>query len=142
MIDYSNFRLSLIRLEQQYRNHRKGNPLLSDLDREGISESVARRFKICYDCLWKVLKRYLIQELGIADIPNSPKPIFRLAHENNLLAMPLAQWFQYANARIDMSHDCDGTKAQAYLVLMPDFIDDAAKLWQNMTGVPRDEIEP
>ena len=142
MIDYSNFRLSLIRLEQQYRNHRKGNPLLSDLDREGISESVTRRFRICYDCLWKVLKRYLIQELGIADIPNSPKPIFRLAHENNLLAVPLAQWFQYANARIDMSHDCDGTKAQAYLVLMPDFIDDAAKLWQTMTRVPRDEINP
>ena len=110
MIGYSNFRLSLIRLEQQYRNHRQRNPLLSDLDREGISESVIRCFKTCCECFWKVLKRYLIEELGGADPSSSPKPIYRLTHENDLLAVLLAQWFQYANARIGMSHDCDGTK--------------------------------
>ena len=134
MIDYSKFRLSLTRLEQQDRNHRRGNPQLSDLNREAIAESVIQRFETCYDCLWKVLKRYLIEELGIADPPNSPKPIFRLAHENYLLAVPLAQWFQYANARISTSHDYDGAKAQACLALVPDFIDDAIGLYQTMTG--------
>ena len=88
VIEYGKFQLSLKRLEEQYENHQYGSSERSELDREGISESVIQRFETCYDCLWKVLKRYLIDELGVADTPNSPKPIFRLGHENHLLAAP------------------------------------------------------
>ena len=136
MIDYSKFRSSLKRLEEQHANYRHGNPALSDLDREGITESVLRRFKTCYDCLWKVLKRYLTEALAVADTPNSPKPVFRLAHENDLLAAPVEQWFRFADARIDTSHDYAGEKANAYLPLVPDFIDDAIRLYQTMSGMP------
>ena len=101
MIDYSKFRSSLKRLEEQNGNYRQGNPALSDLDREGIAESVLRRFKTCYDCLWKVLKRYLTEALAVADTPNSPKPVFRLAHENNLFAAPLMAGF-YPSAEEDV----------------------------------------
>ena len=134
MIDYSKFRLSLLRLEQQHENWRQGNPALSDLDREGIAESVIQRFETCYDCLWKVLKRYLTEELGLPDIPNSPKRVFRFADENDLFASPLEQWLQYANARNATSHDYDGEKAQASLALMPDFVDDAIGLFQTMSN--------
>ena len=85
MIEYDKFRLSLKRLEEQNRNYRQGNPMLSNLDREGIAESVIQRFETCYDCLWKVMKRYLTEELGVVETPNSPKPVFRLAYENYLL---------------------------------------------------------
>ncbi len=136
MIDYGRFRLSLKRLEQQNENYRQGNPTLSDLDREAIAESVIRRFKTCYDCLWKVLKRYLIEALGLPDTPNSPKPVFRLAHENDLLAAPVEQGLRHAEARIDTSHDYDGEKAKACLVLVPNFIDDAIGLYQTMSGRP------
>lgn len=134
MIDYSKFRLSLLRLEQQHENWRQDNPALSDLDREGIAESVIQRFETCYDCLWKVLKRYLTEELGLPDIPNSPKRVFRFADENDLFASPLEQWLQYANARNATSHDYDGEKAQASLALMPDFVDDAIGLFQTMSN--------
>ena len=134
MIDYDKFRLSLKRLEEQYENHRNFGPALPDITREGIAESVIQRFETCYDCLWKVLKRYLIEELGVADPPNSPRPVFRLAHENRLLSSPLEQWLQYASARTDTSHDYDGEKAKACLVLVPDFLDDAIGLYQTMTG--------
>ena len=80
------------------------------------------------------MKRYLNEELGIAEPPNSPKPIIRLAYENGLFASSLEQWLQYAQARIDTSHDYDGEKAQASLELMPAFIDDAIGLYQTMTG--------
>ena len=93
-----------------------------------------QRFETCYDCLWKVLKRYLIEALGVAEPPNSPKPVFRLAHENHLFAAPLEQWFRYAGARIDTSHDYDGGKAQACLAQVPDFLDDAIDLYQTMSG--------
>ncbi len=136
MIDYSKFRSSLKRLEEQHGNYRQMNPALSALDHEGIAESVIRRFETCYDCLWKVLKRYLTEALGIPDTPNSPKPVFRLAHANHLLAAPVEQWFRYADARIHASHNYNGEKAKACLVLVPDFIDDAIGLNQAMSGTP------
>ena len=134
MIDYDKFRLSLKRLEEQHENYQEQDDTLPDLTREAIAESVIQRFETCYDCLWKVLKRYLIEELGLAEIPNSPKPVFRLADENNLFASPLEQWMQYADARIGTSHDYDSKKAEACLALMPDFIDDAIGLYQTMSG--------
>ena len=134
MIDYDKFRLSLKRLEEQHENYQEQDDTLPDLTREAIAESVIQRFETCYDCLWKVLKRYLIEELGLADIPNSPKPVFRLADENNLFASSLEQWLQYADARIGTSHDYDSKKAEACLMLMPDFIDDAIGLYQTMSG--------
>ena len=134
MIDYDKYRLSLKRLEEQYENYRMPDASLPDLTQEAIAESVIQRFEICYDCLWKALKRYLIEELGVAETPNSPRPIFRLAYENELLVASLEQWFQYAEARVDTSHDYDGEKAKACIALVSDFIDDAIGLYQTMSG--------
>ena len=134
MIEYDKFQMSLARLEEQHANYRNLDTSLPVLNQEGIAESVIQRFETCYDCLWKVLKRYLIEELGIADPPNSPKPIFRLAYENDLFSTPLEQWWLYVDARIGTSHDYDGTKAQDCLEIIPDFIDDALGLYQTMSG--------
>ncbi len=134
MIDYDKFRMSLKRLEEQHENYRTLDTSLPGLIQEAVAESVIQRFETCYDCLWKVLKRYLIYELGIADTPNSPKPIFRLANENNLFAESIEVWLSYADARVDTTHDYDGEKAKACLAIMPDFIDDAVGLYQTMSG--------
>ncbi len=133
MIDYGKFELSLKRLEEQHDNYQSPDEGLSEMTREGVAESVIQRFETCYDYLWKVLKRYLNEKLGIAEVPNSPKPLFRLAHENSLFASPLEDWLEYAEARINTSHDYDGEKAKACLALMPTFIDDAIGLYQTMT---------
>ena len=158
MIEYDNFQKSLWRLEEQYENYRKPDDSLPELTREAITESVIRRFKTCYDCLWKVLKRYLIEELGLANAPNSPKPVFKLAYENDLFAAPLEEWLRYADARVDTAHDYSpfrnhsplegesarqgrspqpsrwGDKQQACLDIMDNFIDDAIGLYQTMSG--------
>lgn len=134
MIDCDNFRLSLKRLEQQHENYRQLDDSFSGLTREAVAESAIRRFKTCYDCLWRVLKRYLIEELGIADAPRSPKPIFRLAYENGLFAEPLEQWFGYIRARISAGHDYSGEKVQSCLLIMPDFISDATGIYETVSG--------
>ena len=138
MIEYDKFQMSLKRLEEQYENYRDPNASLSELIQEAIAESVIQRFETCYDCLWKVLKRYLIEELGLADVPNSPKPILKLGHENDLFAVPLEQWLRYADGRVGTTHDYDGEKARACLALMPAFIDDAIGLYQTMSGTTWD----
>ena len=81
--------------------------------KEAVTESVIQRFETNYDCLWKVLKRYLVLSLGLPNVPNSPKPIFRLANENNLLKNNnISQWLLYANTRIGTAHDYDGKKSR------------------------------
>ena len=136
MIDYDKFKKSLKHLELQFENYNNsGNRKdLTELDREALAESVIHRFETCYDYLWKLLKRYLIEELGIPEVPNSPKPTFRLGFENKLFSSTLEQWLQYADARVDTSHDYSGEKAEDCLKLMDDFIDDAIGLYQTMTG--------
>ena len=134
MIDCDKFRMSLKHLEEQHENYRQRDDSLPELTREAIAESTIQRFETCYDCLWKVLKRYLVDELGLANVPNSPKPVLRLADENDLFSASLDQWLGYANARTDTSHDYDSEKAKDCLELIPDFLDDAIGLYQTMTG--------
>lgn len=135
MIDYSKLQKSLKHLEMQYENYTNAQYRveLSELDKEGIAESTIQRFEISYDTLWKTLKRYLVEKLGIPEVPNSPKPILRLAFDNQLFASPMEQWLKYADARTDTAHDYDGDKAVQCLALMKDFIDDAIGLYQTMT---------
>ena len=136
MIEYDRFRDSLLRLEEQIAHYRGLGPSAHRLTREGIGESVIRRFETCYDCLWKILKRHLAEVLGVPHPPRSPNPILRLAHENDLFEAPIEQWMRYSRARIDTTHDYDGEKARAALSIIPDFLDDAAGLYETMTGKP------
>ena len=72
MINYARFRLSLARLQEQYANYRQLDPSLSEITQDAVAESVLRRFKTCYDCMWKTLKRYLVEELGSPMLPTAP----------------------------------------------------------------------
>ncbi len=105
MIDYEIFGKALKNLELQYDNYTNMDDELPELTKEAIPESVIQRFEICYDVMWKVLKRYLQEVLGLAEIPNSPRPVLRLADANNLLSSPFAQRDRYVRARIDTTHD-------------------------------------
>ena len=136
MIDYDKLQKSLKHLELQFENlqRAKTRPELTDIDREGIAESVIQRFETCYDTPWKTLKRYLSEEIGLADTPNSPKPILKLAGQNDLFAAPVEQWLKYADARVSTAHDYSGEKAEECLAIMADFIDDAIGLYQTMSG--------
>lgn len=133
MIEYDKFQKALKHLELQNENYKNLDPAQPEIMQEAVAESVIQRFETCYDCLWKVLKRYLLEELGIPEVPNSPKPIFRMAFENSLFASSIEQWMDYADARIGTSHDYSGEKALACLVLMDNFIDDAIGLYQTMS---------
>ena len=67
MIDYTKLQKSLKHLELQYENYCNSQYRneLTELDKDGIAESTIQRFETCYDTLWKTLKRYLVEVLGI-----------------------------------------------------------------------------
>lgn len=124
-IDYSMLREAIQHLKAQWENYATcdSRPELSPLDRDAIRESVIQRFEVAYDVLWKAIKRYLIFTLGLPDIPNSPKPIIRLAHENGILNADITFWLKVADARVATSHDYSSAKADACIELLPTFLD-------------------
>lgn len=138
MVSYEILGKSLRQLERQFANHRAAadRPALSELDREAIAESVIQRFESCYDTLWKTLKRHMVATLGLPDVPNSPKPLFKLAAQNGLLADRIEAWLRYADARTARAHDYSLEKAQEALALMGEFLQDAAQLADAMTRTP------
>lgn len=135
MIDYDKLEKSLKHLELQFQNYKTLDQRtdLGVLEKEAVVESVIQRFEVCYDSLWKVLKRYIHEELGVAEVPNSPKPVFQLAFENNLLS-DIVQWKNYANARVATSHDYSTEKVMTTIHLMDHFITDATGLYHQLTG--------
>ena len=134
MINYDKFQRSLKLLESQFGHWQALDQNLPEWMKEAVSESVIQRFETCYDCLWKVTKRYLKEGLGLPNVPNSPKPVFRVANENGLLTSDISQWLIYADTRISTSHDYDGEKAKAALDKMEGFINDAIALYHTMSG--------
>jgi nucleotidyltransferase substrate binding protein (TIGR01987 family) len=136
MIDFGNLEKSLRHLDLQLANLSASadRSELSDLDREAIAESVIQRFETAYDTLWKTLKRYLSENLGLPDLPNSPKPIFRLAAQNRTLSSPVDVWLAYADARTATAHDYSGTKAQQTLKIAKSFALDARDLLEKISA--------
>jgi len=133
-VDYSLFQRSLRNLEVQHDHLLHLSPEYPLFVHEGMAESVIQRFKTCYDMLWKVLRGHLMNSLGLPEVPNSPRPIFRIADQNNLLAAGSERWECYVQTRIDTIHDYDQVKAENAIEIMPEFIADAVGLYTELTG--------
>lgn len=134
MIDFGSFQKSLKNLELQNDNRRNLSPELPQLLREAVDESVIQRFEVCYDTLWKSLRRHLIEEQGLPDVVASPRGVFRMAGEIGVLTSPVERWMEYVSLRIGTAHDYSSEKARAALMRMDDFISDATDLYRTMTG--------
>lgn len=136
-MNYDKLQKSLRHLELQHRNLESlgARAELNELDREAIQESVIQRFEVCFDTLWKHLKRHLVEVEGLSaeDMPNSPKPVLRIAHEKRLLPGDINVWIKYAKLRADTSHDYSKEKMQNTLQHMGGFIFDAVKVFETMT---------
>ena len=134
MLDYGSFRRSLKNLQLQNQNRRNLSPELPPLLREAVDESVIQRFEVCYDVLWKSLRRHLIESEGLPDVPASPRSVFRVAGETSALTTPVERWMDYVNLRIGTAHDYSNEKASAALERIEDFIADAVSLYQTIAG--------
>ncbi|MGL5390951.1 MAG: nucleotidyltransferase substrate binding protein [Shewanella sp.] len=135
MIQFDKFERSLLLLQEQNERLNQLEATATELwIVEAVKESTIQRFETCWDSLWKITKRYLTDEIGLADVPNGPNPILRLAHENMLLASSIDTWLYYAKARVATSHDYSGEKAIEALALMDDFVKDAIQLYQKLSG--------
>ncbi len=134
MIMYEKLEKALSLLEEQHTRLRSLGDTQPKWIIEAVQESTIQRFEVCWDVLWKTLKRYLREEIGLPEIPNGPNPVLRLAHENNLLSSSIEIWLNYAKIRVSTSHDYSEDKAHEAFQSMESFITDAINLYTTMSN--------
>jgi nucleotidyltransferase substrate binding protein (TIGR01987 family) len=135
MIDYTYLKVVIRNLELQFANlqEKRGQDGVSDLDLEAIQESVIKRFDLALEMSWRLLQKHLTEDFGIADVPAGPKPLLRLADQNDLLNARIEQWIQYVNVRNASAHDYSGEKAEQTLLVIPEYLQDAIFLYEKMS---------
>ncbi len=133
-VDYEKLGKSLENLIEQHDNYLtidKQN--LSSVNQKAIKNSVIKCFEVCYDTLWKHLKKYTLEKSGLPKIPGSPLPIFRIAHESGVIDQEMQnRLVDYNNIRGDTAHDYSMEKSEKTLNQIDGFIQDATELYQEM----------
>jgi nucleotidyltransferase substrate binding protein (TIGR01987 family) len=132
-VDYSKFKDALSRLEERYDYYETHFQNLENELIESVQESCIQRFEVCFDVFWKHLKKYLEEELGLTDVPASPKPLFKKAVAAGAIESA-EQWLEFTDRRNDTSHDYSGTKAEKTFAIINYFIQEAITLYERMTG--------
>ena len=133
--NYEKLEKSLKELQEQYESFLTLDEQgLSEVNQRAVKNSVIKCFEICYDTLWKHLKKYLKEKNGLVGLPNSPIPLSRSAHENLLIDTEThKRLVDYNKIRGDAAHDYSIEKAIAALNKIEDFVSDAAKIYEQMT---------
>ena len=132
--DYEKLGKSLDELKEQYESFLTLDEQgLSEVNQRAVKNSVIKCFEICFDTLWKHIKKYLQEQNGLVELGNSPKQLFRDAHENQLFDKEIhKRLVRYLKIRNDAAHDYSIEKAMAALGEIDDFIQDAAEIYEAM----------
>ncbi len=133
-VNYEKLENSLNELKEQYGSYSTlDEQNLSDVNQRAVKNSVIKCFEICYDTLWKQIKKYLQDENGKAELRNSPIPIFRAAFEDLLFNKDVhKRLVQYNKIRNDAAHDYSIEKAMAALDKVGEFVQDTEEIYEVM----------
>ena len=131
--DYSKFKEALKRLEERYVDYIEHFASLPSYLQESIKESCIQRFEVCFDTGWKYLKKYLKEDQGLSEVPDSPKGVIKRAAAADVID-DAAKWIVFMEKRNGTSHDYSGDKADAAIQVLGVYIQEAIILYERMTG--------
>ena len=133
--DYEKLGISLGELKAQYGSFLTlDEQNLSAVNRRAVKNSVIKCFEICYDTLWKHIKKYL-KENGLVDLENSPIPIFRRAHEDLLINKEThRRLVEYNKIRGNAAYGYSIEKAMQALDKIGGFIEDCTVIYEKMAN--------
>ena len=133
-INYEKLDKSLGELKAQYGSYvTLDEQKLSEVNQRAVKNSVIMCFEICYDTLWKHIKKYL-EESGASELGNSPIPIFRRAYKDSLIDKELhKRLVEYNEIRCGAAHDYSIEKAMRALNKIENFIEDTEAIYRKMT---------
>lgn len=101
----------------------------SDEDlKETVRAGVIQHFEVAYEVSWKMLKRWLKENIGTASVDGvTQRNLFRLGSENRLIA-DVERWMEYHEARNSTSHTYDEDAAENVFAEATEFVHDAKHL--------------
>jgi len=102
---------------------------------EFTRDATIQRFEYTFELCWKMLKRHLLQETGVAEY--SLKNIFREAARQGLLSNE-EHWLSYLEARNLTSHTYNEKTAEAIYLIAKQFAPDAAALLGQLEKIYHD----
>ena len=102
----------------------------SDEDlKETVRAGVIHNFEVAYEISWKMIKRWLKENIGDAAVDSSVtrRNIFRSGAENRLI-VDAERWMDYHEARNSTSHTYNEDAAENVFTEATEFIHDAKQL--------------
>lgn len=99
----------------------------SDLQ-EAVRAGVIQNFEIAYEQSWKMMKRWLEENIGATYVDGvTRRELFRFAAENRLIT-DVVRWMEYHDARNQTSHTYNEETAQRVFEEATEFVHDAEQL--------------
>lgn len=97
----------------------------SDEDlQETVRSGVIQNFEVAYEQSWKMMKRWLEENIGSALVDGiNKRELFRRAAENHLIT-DAERWMDYNEARNLTSHTYDEEAAQSVFAEATEFVQD------------------
>lgn len=103
---------------------------LSQNIQETTRAGVIQNFEVCYEQSWKIMKRWLEENVGSSYVDGvSRRELFRLAFENRLINN-VDRWMDFHKSRNETSHTYDQGTAEEVFLDAEFFIEDAKFLLQ------------
>ena len=91
-----------------------------------VRAGVIHSFEVAYEQCWKMMKRWLEENVGEANVDNvaTRRGLFRLAAESHLIA-DAERWMDYHEGRNQTSHTYNEDTAQSVFEGATEFVHDA-----------------
>ncbi len=105
----------------------------SDEDlQEAVRAGVIQNFEIAYEQSWKMMKRWLEENVGATYVDGvTRRELFRFAAENRLIT-DIDRWMAYHDARNQTSHTYNEDTAQSVFEEATEFVHDAKRLLRKL----------
>lgn len=95
---------------------------------ETVRAGVIQHFEVAYEVSWKMLKRWLKENIGPASVDGvTQRNLFRIGAENRLI-VDVERWMEYHDARNSTSHTYDEDAAYNVFLFATEFVHDAKQL--------------
>ncbi len=95
---------------------------------EALKAGVIQTFEVCYEQCWKMMKRWLEQNVNANDVDGvTRRQLFRRAAQSGLID-DVELWMLFHQARTETSHTYTCAKAQAVFDMAPRFGIEADRL--------------
>ena len=133
---YISLQKSIIALENGIEIYNK-KKLIGENEEEIeiIKSGVIQNFEICYEISWKLMKKWLEENIGVSAVDGiSRKELFRIASQNKLIEN-IEKWFEFHEARNSTSHDYDGIKAEEVFKQALEFPTYVRKLQERLENI-------